>query len=339
MARTTVGSSLNANPITLVQASEAFRLRCQAQNLSPSTLIWYGEVLKPWLKFLESQGVTQAREVTPNLIRLSFEDMRRRGVSRNTVARAYGGLRCFFGFLARERMIPQNPFQLVEKPRMEKKLIKPLSLDQARLLLAPITTKRWTDHNLRTIMVLILDTGLRISEVIGLRRDQVDFHAGVLRVMGKGAKEREVPFGSTAKQALWSYMARRGDLPGQDLLFVNRYGGRLCRHWIEKAMRNLGRKAGIEGVRGSPHTLRHTFAVLYIRNGGDSFSLQEILGHSTLEMTRRYVHLARRDVAEQHKKFSPVEGLLKDSKAIGGPHMLRSSATPLSVACDWHGCQ
>ncbi len=82
--------------------------------------------------------------------------MRERGVFQNTVARAYGGLRCFFGFLSRERMIPQNLFQLVEKPRMEKKLIKPLSMDQARLLLAAIKTKRWTDHNLRTIMVLVL---------------------------------------------------------------------------------------------------------------------------------------------------------------------------------------
>lgn len=153
-------------------------------------------MLKRWLRFLETQGVTLAKEVTPKLIRLSFEDMSERGVSRNTIARAYGGLRCFFDFLARERMIPQNPFQLVEKPRMEKKLVKPLSMDQARLLLAAIKTKRWMDHNLRTIMVLVLDTGLRISEVTGLRRDQVDFHAGVLRVMGKGHKEREVPSAS-----------------------------------------------------------------------------------------------------------------------------------------------
>src|SRR5262249_2929925 len=160
--------------------------------------------------------------------------------------------------------IPQNPFQLVEKPRMEKKLIKPLSMEQARLLLAAIKTKRWTDHSLRTVMILILDTGLRLAEVISLRRDQVDFHGGGLRVMGKGGKEREVPFGVTAKQALWSYMARRGEIPGQDLLFVNRYGGKLCRYWVEKAMRNLGAAVGIEGVRVSPHTLRHSFATQYI---------------------------------------------------------------------------
>lgn len=162
MAKTTVGRLFTTSATTLGQASEAFRLRCQAQNLSPSTLIWYREIFKRWIRFLESKGVTLAREVTPNLIRLSLEDMRDRGVSSNTVARTYGGLRCFFGFLARERLIPQNPFQLVEKPRMEKKLIKPLSMEQARLLLAALNTKRWTDHKLRTLMVLILDTGLRV---------------------------------------------------------------------------------------------------------------------------------------------------------------------------------
>ena len=96
---------------------------------------------------------------------------------------------------------------------------------------------------------------------------------------------------------------------------------------------------GIVGVRVSPHTLRHTFAVLYIRNGGDSFSLQEILGHSTLDMTRRYVHLARRDVAEQHKKFSPMEWLSKDSRAPDARSLLRSSAAPLSVAMNQEGGQ
>lgn len=307
MAKMTVGLKSTAHEITLAQASEAFRLRCQAQNLSAGTLVWYRENLKRWTRFLDSQGVTLAKDVTPNLIRLSFEDMSGRGVSRNTIARTYGGLRCFFGFLSRERMIPQNPFQLVEKPRMEKKLVKPLSMDQARLLLAAIKTKRWTDHNLRTIMVLVLDTGLRVSEVTSLRRDQVDFHAGVLRVMGKGAKEREVPFGVTAKQALWSYIARRGEIPGQDLLFVNRYGGKLCRYWVEKSLRNLGRAVGIEGVRVSPHTLRHTFATQYIKNGGDAFSLQKILGHSTLDMVRVYVGLADTDVAQLHRRFSPMD--------------------------------
>lgn len=293
--------------VTLGSASEAFRLRCQAQNLSAGTLSWYKQIFKMFARYLETQGVTTARAVTPTLIREHLEDMRERGNGTVTVARTYGGLRCFFRFLARERMIPQNPFQLVEKPRMERKLIKPLSMDQLRLLLTQCNQKRYEEHRLWTIMVLILDSGLRISEVIGLRKDAIDFQAGVLRVMGKGGKERQVPFGINTKRALWNYMARRGDIPGQDLFFVSRFGGRTCRHLLRKEFHRLGAQAGIQGVRVSPHTLRHTFATQYIMNGGDAFSLQQILGHSTLDMVKIYVGLANRDVALLHQKFSPMD--------------------------------
>ncbi|HAZ07358.1 MAG TPA: hypothetical protein DCZ01_02295 [Elusimicrobia bacterium] len=302
--------------VTLGSASEAFRLRCQAQQLSPGTLAWYKQILKMFARYLETQGVTTARAVTPTLIREHLEDMRERGNGTVTVARTYGGLRCFFGFLARERMIPQNPFQLVEKPRMERKLIKPLSLDQVRLLLVQCNQKRYDEHRLWTIMVLIFDTGLRISEVIGLRKDAIDFQSGVMRVMGKGGKERQVPFGLNSKRALWNYAARRGDVPGQDLFFVSRFGGRCCRYLLRKEFHRLGAQAGIQGVRVSPHTMRHTFATQYIMNGGDAFSLQQILGHSTLDMVKVYVGLANRDVALLHQKFSPMDrmGLVPGGK-------------------------
>lgn len=302
--------------VSLAEASEAFRLRCQAQNLSPLTCEWYRQILKVFERFLEKRGVTFAREVTPHLIRLYLEELRASGNASGTVARTYGAVRCYFGFLSRERLIPQNPFQLVEKPRMERKLVHPLTLDQARLLLAQPNQKTFLGQRLWTIMVLILDTGLRVSEVIGLRKDKVDFQAGVLRVIGKGNKEREVPFGGIAKQALWSYTLRCGDIPAQDLLFVSQYGGRLCRYSLGKTFRLMGKKAKIQGVRVSPHTLRHTFATQYIKNGGDAFSLQKILGHSTLDMVRVYVELADQDVAMLHQRFSPIErmGLVPGSK-------------------------
>ena len=293
--------------VTLGSASEAFRLRCQAQNLSQGTLGWYRQLLKMFGRFLEDQGIAVVREVTPTLIRQYLERMRARGNSSVTIERAYGGIRCFLGFLSRERMIPQNPIQLVEKPRVERKLIKPLSMDQVQLLLRQPNQKRYDEHRLWTIMVLIFDTGLRISEVIGLRKDAIDFQAGVLSVMGKGGKERQVPFGSNAKRALWSYMARRGDIPGQDLFFVSRFGGRCCRYLLRKEFHRMGLQAGIQGVRVSPHTMRHTFATQYIVNGGDAFSLQQILGHSTLDMVKIYVGLANRDVTEMHRKFSPMD--------------------------------
>ena len=242
--------------------------------------------------------------------------MRVNGTCSGTVARDYGAFKCFFRFLSRERLIPQNPIQLVEKPRMEKKLVRPLSLDQARLLLSKSSQKTFLGQRVWTIAVLILDTGLRRAEVIGLRKDDIDFHAGVLKVMGKGAKEREVPFGTTAKQALWNYMIRRGDIPGQDLVFVSRHGLRLCARSLDRSFDRLGARTGIQGVRISPHTLRHTFATQYIINGGDAFSLQKILGHSTIEMVKVYVRLADQDVTLMHRKFSPMDrmGVVPGSK-------------------------
>lgn len=293
--------------VPIGNALEAFLLRCQAQNLTAGTLTWYKDLLRLWNRFLESKGVTLAKEVTPELIRLYLDDMRKRKMASGYVARTYGALRCLFGFLARERLIPQNPFTLVAKPRMERRLIKPLSMDQARLLLAGINKRHFHGQRLWTMIVLILDTGLRVSEVLGLKKDRVDFQAGVLRVMGKGAKEREVPFSSVAKQALWNYIVRRGEIPGQDVVFVSQYGQRLDRCWMQKALRCVNQKVGLQGVRLSPHTLRHTFATQYIINGGDAFSLQEILGHSTLNMVKIYVMLANRDLAMLHQRFSPME--------------------------------
>ena len=305
-----------ASEVTLSRASEAFRLRCKAQNLSPLTVGWYDQILDLFGRFLEAQGVGSVREVTPHIIRLYLEERQTQGISSGTVARTYGALRCFFGFLARERLIPQNPFMLVEKPRMEHKMLRPLSIDQARLLLSAPNQKRFIGQRIWTMMILILDTGLRVSEIISLRNDRINWEGGVLRVMGKGNKEREVPFGSTSKQALWNYLLRRGDVPGQDLVFINQYGDRLCRRWVDRAFKRLGEKVGIKGVRVSPHTLRHTFATQYIMNGGDAFSLQQILGHSTLEMVKVYVGLANRDIAVLHQRFSPIDrmGMVPGSK-------------------------
>lgn len=296
-----------SHKVLLRDAYEAFAIRCQARNLSPGTLVWYKNRLGLFLRFLESKGVTQAREITPHLIRLYLDDMRARHMSSGLIARDYGGFKCFFGFLARERIIPQNPIQLVEKPRMERTLIQPLTLDQARLMLSKINQKRLEGARLWTVSILILDTGLRASEAVGLRIPKIDFAKSVLRVMGKGGKEREVPFSTTAKQALWNYLRRRGDIPGQDLVFTTRFGTKLDRSWLIRAFRTLAMRTKFEGVRLSAHTLRHTFATQYVMNGGDVFSLQKILGHSTLDMVKNYVGLANRDVSLLHQRFSPLE--------------------------------
>lgn len=290
-------------------ARELFFLRCRSKNVSDHTLLWYKNVLGGFLRFVDGLGVGTPREATPNLLRAYFDQLRKRGLSSITINRTYGGLRCFFRYLAQERAIPATPFSLIEKPKVEKKLIRPLDMEQVRLLLAQPKTKTFVGFRNWVMILTMLDTGLRLSEVLGLRRDKIDWQASRLYVLGKGDKERAVPFGASVKKALWDYAQWRGDVAGQDIFFLDQFGGQICPRHFQIMLKRYGKSAGIEGVRVSPHTLRHTFATQYILNGGDAFSLQAMLGHSTLEMVKIYVRLANRDVALQHQRYSPIDKL------------------------------
>lgn len=282
---------------------------------------------------MAERGVHDLGQISPTSLRDHLSALRRKGHSSETIFRTYGGIRCAFRFWKREGMIESNPMELVERPRRERTLIRPMSLEQAAKLLEMPDARTTDGLRDRGMMMLMLDSGLRISEILSMEAGRIDWMSGTATVMGKGRKERSVPFSARTAQTLLEYARARSQRPAKaPQLFLGRTGKPVCRSKARKLILRYGRAAGIEGVRLSPHTLRHTFAVLYVRNGGDSFSLQEILGHTTLEMTRQYVNLARRDVAEQHKKFSPMASLLQDARAPRPSWMLRSSATPLSVA-------
>jgi integrase/recombinase XerD len=262
------------------------------------------------LQVKHNRGGRALSDATPALLRDHLTELRRKGHASETIFRTHGGMRCAFGFWKREGVLQDNPMERVEKPRREHVLIRPFSPEQAAQLIGMPDTSSVYGLRDRAMMMLMLDSGLRISELLSLDSGRVDWLNCNVTVMGKGRKERRVPFSAKTGQALLEYAQARSKGPiksGQ--FFLGKTGKPMCRSKARKLLLRYGRAAGIEGVRISPHTLRHTFAVLYIRNGGDSFSLQEMLGHSTLEMTRRYVHLASRDVAEQHKKFSPMEFL------------------------------
>lgn len=290
-------------------ARELFLLRCRSKNLSDLSLSWYKYTLAGFFRYLEGVGVASPRETTANHLRAYLDQLRKHGLSSITIHRTYGALRCFFRYLSQERVIPATPFSVIEKPKVEKKLIRPLDMDQVRLLLAQPKTKTFCGFRNWVMMLTLLDTGLRLSELLGLRRDKIDWTGSRFIVWGKGDKERSVPFGAAVKKALWDYAQRRGDVAGQDIFFLDQFGGQICARHFQLSLKRYGKAAGIEGVRVSPHTLRHTFATQYILNGGDAFSLQAMLGHSTLEMVKIYVRLANRDVALQHRRYSPVDQL------------------------------
>jgi site-specific recombinase XerD len=163
-----------------------------------------------------------------------------------------------------------------------------------------------------TITLLLLDSGLRVSELCELKMEDVRLEEGLLKVLGKGNKERLIPVGRQVQKLMWHYIGRfrpSPAMPRVSNVFLTDDGYPLCKDRVEKLLTRYGKLAGLTGVRCSPHTFRHTAAVSFLRNGGDVFSLQRLLGHSSLEMTRRYCQLADIDVQKAHMRASPVDNL------------------------------
>ena len=241
-----------------------------------------------------------------------FRRPQERGLSSHTINCYLRSIRAFWSWLVAEEIIRDNPFLKVKLPKPVKKVIPTLSDPQILQLLSVINTSTPEGYRNYAIILTLLDTALRVSELTGVKMDDLWLDEGLLKVMGKGGKERHVPIGAEVQRILWRYINRYRPQPlnlNFDFLFLARDGRKLTKSRIEIMMSNYGRKAGIKGVRVSPHTLRHTAAVRFLRNGGDVFSLQRLLGHTSLEMTRHYCELADVDLKNAHTTASPVDNL------------------------------
>jgi integrase/recombinase XerD len=305
------------------EAVESFLGRGQARNLSHHTLRFYRVRLDAFTRYLEEQGLrVSPAEVTPALVR-EFLAAEAERVSALTASHSFITLRALFRFLVREEVIEANPMDRVERPRVARKVVETFSTEQVEALLAACNGRSFSGIRLRAVILTLLDCGLRVSELCGITLEDVSWDEGTLKVMGKGRKERVVPFGEAARQALMAYVAKRGNIPGQGALFVTCYGDPMSRHEAHRLLAAAGRKAGLTGVRCSPHTFRHTCAVMFLRNGGDAFSLQKLLGHSDLAMTRRYAELAQADVVAKHRACSPGDRFLSAVRGTQGRKRLR----------------
>jgi integrase/recombinase XerD len=225
-----------------------------------------------------------------------------RGSSKKTrsVVRSISALRSFFGFLMRDGKISVNPMMELDIPRFKAPIPHALSEDEMTRLLA---TPKGDKVGLRdlTILELLYATGLRVSELINLKKSDVNLEAGFVIACGKRSKERVVPLGSHARSTLKSYMERID--PSVPFLFPNGKGGVITRQAVWKLLRMYGLKIG--GVKISPHTLRHTFATHLLEGGADLRSVQVLLGHEDISTTQIYTHVDRKRLKELHKKYHP----------------------------------
>jgi integrase/recombinase XerC len=256
------------------------------KHASPHTLKSYRSDLED---FQRSAGISEpdaVQGVDARAVRAFLAELHTRGLDPVSVARKLAALRSWFRFLRRRGVVDQNPAQQVRTPRLPRKLVSFLPIDETVALMDarhPRATARDT-----AMLELLYASGLRVSELVGLDLRDVDLADMTVRVLGKGRKERIVPFGGAAGRALREYLAARG--PAAGAVFLNRRGGRLTVRSVHTIVRRQARTAGIV-KRVSPHTLRHTFATHLLDSGADLRMIQELLGHSRLSTTQRYTHV------------------------------------------------
>jgi len=259
------------------------------KGASAHTLRGYAGDLAEFAGVLRDMGVTAPLMVDARGVRAYLASLHRRGLAKSSIGRKLASARSCLRFLARRGLIEHNPGRQVRSPRAPRRLPSFLPKDESKDLLdqppAPSESGR-RDH---ALVELLYATGIRVAECCGLDCADLDRSQGTVRVLGKGDKERIVPVGETALEAVDTYLAVRGQTRGP--LFTNRRGGRLTPRSVQRI---VGREARAIGTsrRVTPHTLRHTFATHMLGEGADLRLIQELLGHSRLSTTQRYTHVS-----------------------------------------------
>jgi len=296
-----------------------FETHCRLEGKPETTCSWYRGILN---RFLEWSGDVCLDEFTLERVRgyLGFLKDRPRfaghpttpsngeTVSAQTFSHHAVVLRVFARWLRDEGYTAEHRLERVKTPQVPETLVEVLTPEEVKRVLESETASTTNGIRNHTMLVLALDTGMRLSEIITLERRNLDLDKGVLKAFGKGSKERLVPFGYTATKSLQRYLLHyrpEPALPQYDYVFLQRNGWPLAKGALVTVARRVAAKTAIG--RFHWHLLRHTFAVNYLVNGGDAFSLQRILGHTTLEMVRRYMHLADVHVRLQHRRYSPMD--------------------------------
>ena len=289
-----------------------FLLACTVNSLSSRTIEDYQQKIGAFVAFCRTQEIYKLQQVTPGAIRLFQLGIQQRCKS-SSVHGYYGAICRFFNWLVEEGTIKESPMARMHPPRVPREMVKPFNPEHIQRLLTVCDGDCSRDNKLaplrnRAIILTFLDTGLRLSELAGIQLSDVDFDREAIKVMGKGAKERVVRIGKGVQKALLRYvMLRDDDLP---CLWITEEGKPLQPRGIQQMIKRLGQRAGITGIRCSCHTFRHTFAILCLRNSMGEFTLQTLLGHSTLSQTRRYTNSLNADDAfRAHVKASPVDNL------------------------------
>jgi len=309
--------------ITLESAIQQFLIDQELKGNTKKTISFYNHNLGYFSRFFGKERSIEEINLNdlnqyllmmknkPKLQGHRFKPKVEKPISSVTLQTYMRALRGFLGWMYKEGYIKENLQEKFKLPKAAKKAVEILSDEEIEKLIGSMNPK--TEMGLRNlcIVALMIDCGLRRNEVIELNYDNVHISQGVIKVMGKGQKERIVPLGLQTKKFLLKYMNGYRPMPIFETkrLFLDKECKPMSENAVKMLFVRLKKKTKIDRLH--PHILRHTFATKYLMNGGDIFSLQQILGHTSLEMVRKYSHLASAYVIHTHKKFSPLDNIAK----------------------------
>ena len=280
------------------------------KGASAHTVKAYAEDLSQFVEFAATQGVTDVHAADPALLRSFLVHLQALGLARASRARKTATLRSFFSYLARQSLLPRSPALGLRSVKTERRLPKYLRADEMEALLAAPDAATPLGLRDRALLETLYASGMRAGELVTLRVADVDYDEGVIRVIGKGDKERVTLLGRQAVFALQRYVRKgRPELllrasEDTDALFVNRYGGRLSDRGVRKL---FDRYCGVASthLKITPHVLRHTFATHLLSNGADLRLIQELLGHASVATTQMYTHVSTERLQEVYAQAHP----------------------------------
>lgn len=287
------------------EIDQFIRYLATERNVSGHTLNAYRSDLEQFREFLlRERGADAGAEAVDHLLIRRYLALLHKSHKKSSIGRKLAAIRAFFKYLLRLGKVAKNPAELVSTPKKEKRVPFHLTIDEVIALVeAPRGAELLTLRD-RVILETLYSCGIRVSELTGLDVMHLDLDDGLVRVLGKGNKERIVPLGSYARQAIAVYLALRGNPPADAPLLLNARGGRLTSRSVGRIVdKYILKLATVKKI--SPHTLRHTFATHLLEGGADLRAIQELLGHASLSTTQKYTHVSIDRLMEVYDKAHP----------------------------------
>ena len=277
------------------------------RNLSVNTIKSYRSDLKKFEFYLSKTSAKKLSFIDPEIVREFLYEQSKR-VSAKTQGRIISTLKTFFNFLVLEKLINDSPIENIDYPKIDSKIPLVLSTDEIDKIISCAFSKKFGLRN-QTIIEIMYSCGLRVSEVTEMKISNIFFDESLIKILGKGNKERFIPLSSTAKKLLYNYITynRKNlsqDKQSIDIVFLNNRGKKLTRVMVYNIINDAALEAKIN-KKISPHTLRHSFATHLIENGADIISIQKMMGHENVVTTEKYLHVNKKHLVETMIKFHP----------------------------------